>query len=273
MNIPNYSILLSVYDKENPIWFKQSLESMISQTVKSDDFVIVCDGPLTKQLYDVLHSFSDKPENHITILQLEKNSGLGNALNEGLKLCKNEIVARMDSDDISKPERCEKELEAMMLYNADIVSCALEEFVDDTSNIVGKKVLPERNEEIRLFSHKRNPFNHPTVMFKKSVVISVGSYDEKYHLFEDYYLWVRMLIKGAVGYNIQNSLLFMRVSTDMYKRRGGRQYACTLLNFYKWMRNENWITKKDYLIGAVLHAIICVLPSSLRGLVYKILHK
>src|SRR5574344_3060468 len=127
-SLPNYSILLAVYYKDNASWFKQSIESMLTQTVKSNDFVIVCDGPLTEDLNQILTSYSKEPKNNINVVQLDKNRGLGNALNIGIQYCKNEIVVRMDSDDVSKPERCEKELNALISNEVDIVSSAIEEF-------------------------------------------------------------------------------------------------------------------------------------------------
>lgn len=272
MELPQYSILMSVYYKDNPDWFKQAIESMLNQTILSNDFVIVCDGPLTEELYKILNQFAQVPDNNIHVVQLEKNSGLGNALNVGLKNCKNEIVARMDSDDISKPDRCEKELIAIVEKNVDIVSTGLEEFIGDISNIVGKRVLPEENAEILKYSKRRSPFNHACVMYKKTSVLMAGNYSEKFHYLEDYYLWVRMLMNKSVGANISESLYLVRTTEDMYKRRGGKNYAKTILEFNRWMKANKWISWKDYCFYALPHAFVCILPSKLLKIVYQVIH-
>jgi glycosyltransferase involved in cell wall biosynthesis len=269
----NYSVLMSVYFKEQPNNLRQAMESIRQQTVPTDDFVLVCDGPLTDGLDVVIGEEQEKLGSVLRVLRLEKNEGLGNALNEGLKLCKNELVARMDSDDISRPERCEKQLELFDRYSdISLSSGTVSEFIDDTANPTGKREVPITDEEIRVFSRKRNPMNHPCVMFKKSAVESAGGYKETYHLFEDYYLWVRMLMKGYKARNTKDVLLDMRSPADMYLRRGGKKYAEDMLRFHRWMKHSGWSSEEDYLSGAVPHAVVCVLPNEVRKLVYRELH-
>ena len=207
------------------------------------------------------------------VVRLEKNSGLGEALNVGLDFCKHELVARMDSDDISRPNRCEKQL-AIFREHPDVSLCSgtVIEFIDSTDNVVGKRELPVTYEEIIDFSRKRNPCNHPAVMFKKSAVEAAGGYVEKYHLFEDYYLWMRMLMNGAKLQNIREPILYMRTPKDLYLRRGGKDYARDMLAFHRWLKEEGWISVWTYLTVAVPHAIVCILPNSIRGLIYKFLH-
>lgn len=264
----DYSVLMSVYGKENPIFLKESIQSILSQTVSTNDFVLVCDGPLTPELDAVINSFSG-----INVVRLPENKGLGQALSHGITLCKNELVARMDSDDIAFPDRMEKQLDAFSANpDVSLISGTIVEFQDNISNIKGKRELPISNEEIRAFSRKRNPFNHPAVMFKKSAVIQCGNYDESYHLFEDYYLWVRMLQKGFKGFNLKDNLVYMRVDDNTIIRRGGASYAREMLRFHKWLRKQGWSTWGDYLTGAVPHAMVCVLPKGIRKAVYKRLH-
>jgi glycosyltransferase involved in cell wall biosynthesis len=269
----NYSVLMSVYFKEQPNNLRQAMESMRCQTVPTSDFVLVCDGPLTDELDDVITEEQEKFGLILHVLRLEKNSGLGNALNEGLKICRNELVARMDSDDISRPYRCEKQLELFERYpDICLSSGTVSEFVTDPDHPTGKRTLPITDAEIRAFSRKRNPMNHPCVMFKKSAVESAGGYKETYHLFEDYYLWVRMLMKGYKARNVKDVLLDMRSPADMYQRRGGKRYADDMLRFHRWMRENYWISEKDYLFGAVPHAVVCMLPNGLRKRIYQRLH-
>ncbi len=268
-----YSVLMSVYNREKAEYFRESIESMLSQTLATDDFVIVCDGALTPELDDVIRGYMRSWPNLFNIIRLGENSGLGIALNEGLKYCKNEFVARMDSDDISLPNRCEKQLKVMKEKQVDIVSGTVAEFVDDTSNIRANRVLPETEEEIIKFSKKRNPFNHPAVMFRKSRVDIVGGF-KHFPYFEDYYLWVRMLENGNSGYNIQDTIVYMRAGEDMYARRGGLNYVkCICL--FKWqlkkMGYTNWV---QFIESTIPHVIVGIMPNGIRKIFYmKVLRK
>lgn len=269
-----YSVLMSVYAKEKAEYLQESMESMFSQTIKSDDFILVCDGPLGEELNKVIEEMETKYAEILHVIRLEKNMGLGNALNYGLKYCKYDLVARMDSDDISISNRCEKELEVFCNHSGiSIVSGTILEFEKTTQKVIGKRSLPKLHKEICKFSRKRNPFNHPVVMFRKSAVQDVGGYSEEYPLFEDYYLWIRMLRNGNIGYNLQEPILYMRISTEMYLRRGGKKYASDMLKFHKWMKKVKWSDKKDYLTGAVPHALVCLIPNGIRKIVYNQLHK
>lgn len=273
MGRENYSVLMSVYFKEKPNNLRQAIESMRKQTVPTDDFVLVCDGKLTPELDAVITEEQEKFGSVLHVHRLKKNSGLGNALNAGLKDCRNELVARMDSDDISRPDRCEKQLRLFTEHpDISLSSGTVSEFIDDPKKPTGKRSLPITDAEIRKFSRKRNPMNHPCVMFKKSAVEKAGGYKETYHLFEDYYLWGRMLMKGYRAENLPDVLLDMRSPADMYERRGGKQYAGDMLRFHRGMRDTGWSSEMDYLSGAVPHAVICVLPNGIRKIIYKKLH-
>lgn len=266
-----YSVLMSVYYKENPAFLSAAIDSMFNQTVPCNDFVLVCDGPLSQELDKVIE---DKQQSHpeLHVIRLKKNRGLGNSLNIGIKECKNEIIARMDSDDISFMNRCERQLDVFM-KNPEISICSgtVVEFVDSINNITGKRELPETNDQIISFSRKRNPFNHPAVMFRKSCVDLVNGYSEKYHLFEDYYLWIRMLMNGAKARNIKDPILYMRMNQDSISRRGGWQYAKNLLAFHRWMKTNGWISEWTYISGALPHAVVCILPNTFRKYFYKLL--
>ena len=269
-----YSVLMSVYIRESAGNLKEAMNSIWKQTVPTNDFVLVCDGPLSSELNDLIENMQED-HSEICVVRLPQNVGLGNALNEGLKHCKNELVARMDSDDIADYQRCEKQLQVFQ-NNTDIDLCSgtILEFDGSIDKIIGMRKLPESNEDIRSFSKKRNPFNHPAVMFKKSSVESAGGYDEKFHLFEDYYLWIRMFLNGSSGKNIIEPILYMRTPADFYLRRGGFKYSKAILSFYKWMKSENWITAKEYFFSAFPHAFLSIMPNFLRKMVYlKILRQ
>lgn len=264
----NYSVLMSVYKADNPTYLRESIESVMAQTIPCDDFVIVCDGPLTNELNNVLSSYPT-----INIIRYEQNEGLGKALSKGIMECRHELVARMDSDDVAAPNRMELQLEAFKSNpELSMVSGTVSEFCEDIEHITGARKLPLTDNAIRVFSRKRNPFNHPSMMFKKSAVLSSGNYDETYHLFEDYYLWVRMLMAGYKGANLEETLVYMRVDSNTMLRRGGASYAKDMLRFHGWLRKEKWSSISDYITGALPHALICILPAGIRKGVYKRLH-
>lgn len=268
-----YSVLMSVYHKERAEYLKQSIESIQNQTIPTNDFVLVCDGALTPELDAVIASKQQEMGNILNVVRLAKNGGLGNALNEGIKHCKNELVARMDSDDISAADRCEKQVKLFEKnHELDIASGALLEFVTSPNQITGGRKVPCSNDDIVGYSRKRCPFNHPCVMFKKSAVERAGGYQEKYHLFEDYYLWIRMLQNGCKAQNLSDVLLYMRTPADMYLRRGGAAYAKAMLRFHWWVHKSGWTSLVDFCTGALPHALVCVMPNKLRKMIYQVLH-
>ena len=246
----NYSVLMSVYHKEKPEYFRAAIESILNQTVKTNDFVIVCDGPLNEGLDNVITEVVTANPGLFNIYRMTENKGLAIALNNGILQCKNQIIARMDSDDISRNDRMEKQLKAMKEHNADIVSSNLIEFDGDVSNTTLTRQVPESHKDIVAFAKKRTPFNHPAVMYRKSAVEDSGFYDD-YRFFEDYNLWVAMLMKGHKGYNVQENLLYMRAGQDMYKRRGGLGYIKCIFRFNNHLRKIGFnIGKYIYILDA-----------------------
>lgn len=262
-----YSVLMSVYSAESAVNLRASIESVMNSDFPAAEFVLVIDGPVGPSLQEVINSYPS-----IRKVPLPSNVGLGAALNEGLKHVSCDIVARMDSDDICMPSRMGREYTKIM-EGLDIVSSSILEFEGSVDNITGSRELPVTEEEIREFSKKRNPFNHPSVMFRRSAVLEVGGYNSDYPYFEDYDLWIRMLMNGARAANIAEPLLYMRSSEGMFLRRGGREYGRIMLGFHKSLLERGWTTKKDYLTGAVPHYIVCVMPQFMRKLVYRQLHR
>ena len=264
-----YSVLMSVYDKEKPEYLKTAMESMWSQSFPPDDFVLVCDGPLRADLEGVIAQMRNEHPDTLRVVALEKNEGLAHALNVGIKFCKHELVARMDSDDISRPERCGKQLQIFAEYpEVSIVSGTVEEFSTSTDKIETRRKLPLTQAEIVAFAKKRNPFNHPCVMYKRSAVEEAGGYQDLY-LMEDYYLWVRMLQKGAVGRNLQEPLLWMRAGPAMYRRRSGLKYAQSQRQLFQYMRRSGFITPVEYAQSVLVRGISSLLPNKLRALAFK----
>ena len=265
----SYSVLMSVYRKENPDFLRQAIGSIAAQTVQTNDFVLVCDGPLNEELDTAIAQAQERFGARMNVVPLPVNGGLGKALNEGIKHCKNELIARMDSDDIAYPDRCERQLRIFNRHpEVSICSGTVEEFTDDVSIVDSRRVVPETNAEILQFSKRRNPFNHPCVMYKKSAVEAVGSYQE-FHLLEDYYLWIRMLIAGYQGYNIQEPILHMRAGSAMYKRRGGWAHAKSQVYLFRYMRSQGYVTEGQFLSSVVLRVGSSMAPNWLRSFVFK----
>lgn len=271
----NYSVLMSVYKNEKADRLRTAMNSMWQQTLPTDDFVLMCDGPLTPELDAVIAEMQKEYGKLLHVVRFPENRGLGYALKTGIHECKNDIVARMDSDDISRPERCEKEMDIFINDSSiSIVGSVIEEFSKIEpgkmipSAINSQRVVPEKQQEILSFAKKRNPFNHPSVMLKKADVIAAGNYPDIRYM-QDYYLWVNMLIAGFKGYNIQQPLVWMRADTNLFKRRSGKLYRNIQLDLFRKMRDENFITNSQYLESCVLRIGSSMAPNWLREFVFK----
>ena len=260
---------MSVYAKEKPEYLRLSIESMMNQTVPTDDFVLVCDGPLTLELDATIAELQQKYGAIIRTVRFEKNGGLGHALQVGVKECHNDLIARMDSDDISRPYRCEKELEVFAAHpELSIVGGVIEEFSTTPEVVDAKRVVPETSEKIVAFSKKRNPFNHPSVMYRKKDVLRAGNYSDVRYM-QDYYLWVDMLIAGMKGYNIQEPLVWMRADSNLFKRRSGKLYVEIQVNLFKKMYVAGYITYPQYLKSSAIRVCSASAPNWLRKIMFK----
>ena len=262
------SVLMSVYKKENPEYLRASLESILVQTRTADEILLIEDGPLTQELYQVVAEYQKKCD-YLHVHAMEQNVQLGRALAKGVELCQYDLIARMDTDDIAKPDRFEKQIRVFQEHpELDVVGAWIDEFEETTSNIISTRKLPEVHDDICQFAKKRNPENHPVIMFRKQAVLAAGGY-QHFPLFEDYYLWIRMLQNGAKFYNIQESLLYFRFSPAMFKRRGGLKYVTTELRFQNQLRNLGFITSSEYLYNVFIRVITRMMPNTLRAILYK----
>lgn len=263
-----FSVLLSLYYKENATFLCQSLDSIFNQTLLPSEVLLVKDGALTPELDKVVAYYAGKhPE--MKIVALSRNGGLGPALNEGLKHCSYDLVARMDTDDICKPHRFERQVRFMEQHpDVDVCGAWIDEFIDDSSNVVSTRKVPEKHQEIYKFGTKRCPVNHPVVMFRKRAVETAGNY-QAFYLFEDYYLWIRMLMKGFKFHNLQDSLLLFRASPDMFQRRGGFKYAGSEVSFQWAMYKLGYANLLRTLGNICIRFIVRIMPNGLRRRVYK----
>lgn len=268
MKFKNYSVLMSVYKKETATNLRESIESMLDQTVPTNNFVLICDGELTRELNEVIRYYEQHFKCIFSVKRLKTNHGLARALDYGLRFCVNELVARMDSDDVSVKNRCEMQLN-IFNTNSDvgIVGGAIVEFENNISNVFCKRILPKDNKQILAFAKFRSPFNHPSVMFKKSSVILAGGYREFYFL-EDYYLWIRMFNVGIAGYNTQEVLVYMRSGDDMYRRRAGVKYAINQVRLASYMRSINYITNFEFICNCVSKVLLAIMPNCIRKVIY-----
>lgn len=264
----NFSVLMSVYKKENPLWFRQAVESVFNQSVLPNEVVIVQDGKLTPELYAVCDELK-KNHAEIKYFPLTKNVGLGTALKYGVEVCKNELIARMDTDDIAVNNRFELQLQKFKEQpTLNICGGIIAEFYSNPEDEVSIRNVPYKQEEIVQYCKKRNPFNHMTVMFKKSAVLAAGNYED-FPLLEDYWLWYRMIKNKCNMCNLDKILVKARIGNGMFERRSGWDYFYQERILYRNMRNDGFISRAEFVNMLVLRFIVRFLPSKLIKFVYE----
>lgn len=264
-----YSVLMSVYWNERPEFLKSAIDSILWQTMKTDDFLIVWDGKLTLELEYMLDEYQRNYSNIIRFLKIETNVGLGEALRRGVPECRNSLVARMDSDDIAEPNRMELQLEAFR-GEPELALCGgqIEEFINNPNFPNTSRAVPCKYKDILIFAKKRNPMNHMTVMFRKEAVLDAGNYLTMDYA-EDYYLWVRMLVKGYCLINLPQVLVKVRVGNGMFRRRGGVHYAVSLTKLMSRFFEMGFLSRGEYLRNTCVRIIVSLLPSKVRKVVYQ----
>lgn len=262
-----FSVLMSVYKNENPIYFRRAMDSVLQQTLQPSEIVLVRDGVVPDELQSVIDEYVEQYP-MIKYCPLEENVGLGNALNIGLRQTTYEIVARMDTDDICIPERFEKQIR-FLKDNPDIavVGGQIVEFYDEESNITAKREVPLSDKQIKTFLKKRNPFNHMTVTFRKDSVLAINGYEEL-HFLEDYYLWCRLSQIGVSFANLNEVLVFVRTNEEMYRRRGGWAYFQSFRRLEKYKKSVGLINVFEYWKMMSIRFLQAVLPNRIRQWVY-----
>lgn len=263
---------MSLYDKEQPQFLEDCLASLINQTLQADEIVLVFDGFINDGLQKIVQDFQAKLP--LNIIALETNVGLGQALNAGLTACQNDWVIRMDTDDICVANRFEMQINFIQNHvDISVVGGQIIEFENDLANGKKSRSVPTTHEQIVQYAKSRNPINHMTVAFKKSAVLAVGSYRHA-PLYEDYDLWVRLLVAGYKFANLPDVLVYARAGQAMYERRGGLSYAKNEIamqhNFYG-QGFLNWI---QVIKNLAIRLPVRLLPNSVRSLIYqKLLRK
>lgn len=265
-----FSVAISVYKSDDPKFFDRALFSITEmQTIKPDEIVLVVDGPVCEELNRVIEKY-ERLYSIFHIIRLEKNGGLGNALKIAVESSKYDLIARMDSDDVSLPTRFEQQLRYFEEHpEVDIVGGDITEFIGDESNIVGERVVPKSNEEIREYMRRRCAFNHMSVMYKRNAVQGAGGYQD-WFCNEDYYLWIRMWLNHAVFANTGSILVNVRVGKEMYQRRGGWKYFKSEAKLQSFMLKKGVIRVPRYLVNVSERLILQVLmPNKVRGFLFQ----
>lgn len=267
-----FSVLMSVYKKEHPEYLDEALKSVFAQTLMPDEVLLIEDGPLTEELERVIAEYSRQYPT-LRTYRFKENVQLGRALAKGVELCSNELVARMDTDDIAVPDRFEKQYRYMQEH-PEVCACGgwLEEF-NDAGTYSKIKRMPESDAELMKYARYRNPLNHMTVMFRRGTVLSAGNY-EHFPLLEDYHLWNRMLAAGGEFYNLPCVLVRMRTNDGVYDRRGGRLYYEQYKKLRKEQKKAGLLNTWQYLTALALTAGMTLQPVWIRKMVYrKVLRK
>lgn len=263
----NFSVLMSLYKKEKSDFFEKCMLSIYDQTVSSDDIVIVHDGPITEELYQALDKW--KVLLPITEVILQKNVGLGEALNAGLVHCKYDLVARVDTDDINIPTRFEQQYQYMTEHE-DVALCGthIDEFDTDPLITTSQRKVP-LGKDFNNSIFKRNPINHMTVMFRKSTVLDAGGY-QHLRFMEDYFLWVRMYVKGYKLVNLDTVLVKARTGNGMLERRKGIDYYRSELTFMNKVLKMDVKNKPKIMVTFLIRSHIRLLPQSALKKVYQL---
>lgn len=274
MEYPKFSVLMSLYIKEKIEYFDECMKSLLNQTVLPSEIVIIFDGPLSPGMYSKVDDYCKANPGLIKLIKNKENKGLGLALADGVPECSFELIARMDTDDIAREDRFEKQLQEFIKDpDLDICGSNIAEFDEYPDIIIAKRSVPVSDSEIKRYQRRRDAFNHMTVMYKKTAVLSAGGYQDC-PLMEDSLLWARMIMNGVKCINIPDTLVYARIGKDMFERRGGFNYFLKYCRGRKAIKDTGFISFRDYILTIMVQLIICLLPNRMRGFVFKnLLHR
>ena len=260
-----FSVLLPIYKKDKLNHIKLAINSILNQTLKANEIVIVVDGYISENVKEILAQY-----NNINIYYFPANRGLGMVLADGVNLCKYDYIARMDADDISKRDRFKIQVDYLKENpNVDVLGTLIEEFIDNTENVVSTRKVPLLHKKIISSINYRNPFNHMTVMLRKEAVLDAGNY-EKMQYFEDYYLWHKMKRSGCMFSNIDSKLVYVRVD-NFYSKRSKANYIKKEINFFLRLYNEKKVSFFCLVFSLSGRIMLRILPPFLHRLTYKVL--
>lgn len=263
-----FSVSMCVYHGDDAANFQTAVESVLAQTCLPEEVVLVVDGPVPAALEEVISAYEKNPL--FRVLWLEKNCGHGAARRAGLEACRCELVALMDADDICVPERFALQTAAFAAHpEACVIGGQIEEFIGTPQQTVGKRVVPLTDGEIKAYLKKRCPFNQVAVMLRKQAVNGAGGYLDWY-CDEDYYLWLRLFLAGGCFANVPETLVMVRVSEDMYARRGGWKYFCSESRLQRFMLKNGIVSLPLYCVNVLKRLVVQVLlPNRVRGWIFQ----
>jgi glycosyltransferase involved in cell wall biosynthesis len=263
-----FSLLLPTYHADDPDHLRRAFASAVDeQTRKPDEVVVVRDGVVPPRLQSVIDELVAASPVPVRVVNLPDNIGLGHALDAGLAACAHEIVARMDADDISLPDRFAVQI-PLVADGLDLLGSALLEFAEHEDDIVGRRTPPLGQQEIRAWSRFHDPFNHPTVVYRRSMVQAVGGYQDL-PLLEDYWLFARMIDAGARVGNVAEPLVKYRVGAGAYARRGGWQLLRSEIELQRHFRSAGFTSRSQYLRNLAVRGGYRLVPESLRRFAYR----
>lgn len=262
------SVLLAVYQKDSDQALIEALNSVIGQTYPPEEILIMQDGPVKKSIENIIQEYKEKYPELITHIVNEKNLGLGPTLARGTEACRNEIIARMDADDVSCPQRFEYQIrEFIKDEELALLGGYIEEFEIDSNHPFAKRLVPLKQEEIYKKIKTRNPFNHMTVMFRKSLVMDVGNYSDLKNM-EDYCLWIKMVYAGYRMRNLPYTLVMARTGNGMYDRRGGNDYIKSEKQIQQQLFDCKMINRWEYRRNLALRVLVRKMGSQARRFFY-----
>lgn len=263
-----FSLLLPIYARDKVDYLRRAFRSSVNdQTVKPSEVVVVQDGPVPQELADALAELIEASPVPASVVALPENRGLARALDHGMAACRFDVIARMDADDISLPERFEKQLEGIR-SGLDLVGTGMFEFADEVGTVIGRRVPPTGQQTIELYSRFHDPFNHPTVMYRRSAVEKAGGYIDV-GLMEDYWLFARMIHSGAKVENLPEPLVMYRVGDGAYARRGGLGQLKAELRLQREFRKIGFTTWLQNARNVIVRGGYRLVPVGIRRIAYR----
>ena len=268
-----FSVLMPVCNKEKVEYLKKSIESIIEQTRKPNQIVIVKDGKLSKGLNEAIEKYKKKYPKMIDVLELSKQKSLGLVLNKGIQVCKYRYIARMDSDDIARKDRFEKQINYLQKHpDVDLLGGYIQEYDENMKKATSMRKVPLTQEEIYKEIVKQSPFNHSTVILKRQSILAIEGYKDC--LLEDYDLWIRMRLKNMKMENLPEVLVDYRTSLHMYKRRTGIKYLRGIIKIEKLLLENKLMNLFQYVKNVTVRTGIAFVPSQIKLVLYpKIIRK
>lgn len=263
-----FSLLMAVYAGDRPEFVRRAFHSSVQeQTRRPTDVVLVQDGPVGAELQCCLTELVRDSPSPTTLMVLEQNLGLASAMDAGLARCRYDIVARMDADDVSAPERFAVTL-PVLEAGADLVGTSLWEIGADEAIPLGRRNPPTHPDMIKATARWHDPFNHPSVVYRRSAVRAAGGYEDL-PLLEDYWLFARMIMQGARVANIAEPLVLYRVSAGAYERRGGLRLLRAELTLQVAFLRSGFTSRWQFVRNVVLRGGYRLVPPQLRRAVYR----